>query len=157
MNKDDQRRSRDQQADDFAQTLQGSARQIWQAGLGALARAQEEGSKLFDALAKEGAALQDRVQPQTQAQFARARDSVAGMANKASERVDRLFDQRLSKALGRLDVPLGTEVDALAARVEALERAVAALATPDAGAPGRASRRADDRAAGSPPASSGTD
>jgi poly(hydroxyalkanoate) granule-associated protein len=148
MGNEDQRRSRDEQADDFARTLQGSARQVWLAGLGALARAQEEGSKLFDALAREGASLQDRLDPHTQAQFARARSSVADMAARASERVEQAFQQRLSKALDRLDVPLGSEVDALTARVEALERAVAALATPSPGA----RRRGKSTGASAPPA-----
>lgn len=118
------------QADAFADALRGSARQIWLAGLGALGRAQREGGKLFETLAQEGAALQDRLQPTTQARFERARHGVAGLAAKASERVDALLEDRVTKALDRLDVPLGSEVDALAARVAALEHAVAALSGP---------------------------
>ena len=38
-------------------TVKDSAQQIWLAGLGAFAKAQEEGSKVFDALVKEGEAM----------------------------------------------------------------------------------------------------
>jgi hypothetical protein len=38
----------------LAQTVKDSAHQIWLAGLGAFAKAQEEGTKVFDALVKEG-------------------------------------------------------------------------------------------------------
>jgi poly(hydroxyalkanoate) granule-associated protein len=129
MANDDQPRGSEEQPDEFARTLKASARQVWLAGLGALARAQQEGGKLFDTLAQEGASLQERLDPQGKARWARARSSVAEMAAKASEGVEHLFDERVSKALDRLDVPLGKDVDALAARVEALERAVAALGT----------------------------
>lgn len=118
---------RSAQADAFAEALRGSARQIWLAGLGALARAQQEGSKLFDALVQEGAALQ----PQAGERLAEARTRVqraaADWSAKASDRLDGIFEERVGKALDRLDVPLGSEVDALVARIEELERAVAAL------------------------------
>lgn len=153
MATEDERRRRDGQDEDLAGSLRGSARQIWLAGLGALARAQQEGSKLFDTLAREGASLQGRLEPQTQAQFERARTTVSGLAAKASDRIEELFDQRVSKALDRLDVPLGTEFDALTARVEALERAVAALGTAPAGTR-RRRRREDEEADTSPHPSS---
>ena len=53
---------------------------------------------------------------------------MAGMAAKASDRLEGMFDEQVAKALERLDVPLGSEVDALTARIETLERTVAALA-----------------------------
>jgi poly(hydroxyalkanoate) granule-associated protein len=150
MATEDEHDRRDGQ-DDFAGSLRGSARQVWLAGLGALARAQEEGSKLFETLAREGASLQGRLEPQTQAQFERA--TVTGLAAKASDRIEELFEQRLSKALDRLDVPLGSEFDALTARVEALERAVALLA-PSETPPRRRARRRDEHPDAAPPPSS---
>jgi poly(hydroxyalkanoate) granule-associated protein len=153
MATEDERQRRGGQDDDFAGSLRGSARQIWLAGLGALARAQEEGSKLFDTLAREGASLQGRLDPQAQAQFERARSTVADLAAKASDRIEELFNQRVAKALDRLDVPLGGEFDALTARVEALERAIAAAAAPQAGSR-RRGRRGDQDADAAPPANS---
>jgi poly(hydroxyalkanoate) granule-associated protein len=153
MATEDERQRRDGQDDDFAGSLRGSARQIWLAGLGALARAQEEGSKLFDTLGREGASLQGRLDPQAQAQFERARSTVAGLGAQASGRIEELFNQRVAKALDRLDVPLGSEFDALTARVEALERATAAAATPQAGTR-RRGRRGDQDLDAAPPAGS---
>ena len=153
MATEDERHRREQQDDDFAGSLRGSARQIWLAGLGALARAQEEGSKLFETLAREGASLHGRMEPQAQAQFERARTTVSGLAAKASDRIEELFEQRVSKALDRLDVPLAREFDALTARVEALERAVGSLATPQPST-GRRGRRGEQHPEAAPPADS---
>ena len=41
-------------------TIRDSAEQIWLAGLGAFAKAQEEGTKVFDALIREGEAIQKK-------------------------------------------------------------------------------------------------
>ena len=46
----------------LAQTVKDSAHQIWLAGLGAFAKAQGEGGKVFDTLMKEGASLQRKTQ-----------------------------------------------------------------------------------------------
>jgi hypothetical protein len=42
----------------LATTIRDSAHVIWLAGLGAFAKAQQEGSKLFDSLVKEGEVVQ---------------------------------------------------------------------------------------------------
>src|ERR1035438_8937465 len=44
----------------LAKTVRDSAQQIWLAGLGAFAKAQAEGSKVFDALVKEGQTIRSR-------------------------------------------------------------------------------------------------
>ena len=46
----------------LAQTVKDSAQQIWLAGLGAFAKAQGEGGKVFDTLIKEGVSLQRKTQ-----------------------------------------------------------------------------------------------
>ena len=38
----------------MSEQMKNSAQQIWQAGRGAFAKAQEEGSKVFEALVKDG-------------------------------------------------------------------------------------------------------
>ncbi|HSH89586.1 MAG TPA: phasin family protein, partial [Ramlibacter sp.] len=43
-------------------TVKESAQQIWLAGLGAFAKAQEEGGKVFEALVKEGTSIQRKTQ-----------------------------------------------------------------------------------------------
>ena len=47
-------------AKDLAKTVLDSSRQIWLAGLGAFSRAQQEGTKVFEILVKQGEALESR-------------------------------------------------------------------------------------------------
>ena len=44
----------------LSSAVKDSAQQIWLAGLGAFSKAQEEGSKVFNALVKEGMAIQHK-------------------------------------------------------------------------------------------------
>ena len=46
-------------------TIRESAQQIWLAGLGAFAKAQQEGTKVFDALIREGEAIQKKTRKVT--------------------------------------------------------------------------------------------
>jgi len=63
-----------------------SASQIWQAGLGAFAKAQEEGSKVFEALVREGQAIQRKTQATTEEKMAEATERMAAMAGDLSSR-----------------------------------------------------------------------
>ena len=62
----------------FAQSVKDSAQQIWSAGLGAFSKAQGEGSKVFEALVKEGMNAQKRTQ-------AVAEEKLVAMAGKVSD------------------------------------------------------------------------
>ena len=117
------------------------ARQIWLAGLGAFARAQEEGGKFFETLAQEGQAVDARMKKvaddQSEHMKGRAetmkgraeaiRDKATGTWNKLEE----VFQARVARALRRLGVPgrddieqLFEQVDLLGRNVEELTRAV---------------------------------
>ena len=115
-------------------TVKESAQQIWLAGLGAFAKAQEEGSKVFDALVKEGTAIQRKTQSVAEEKLAEATNRMTTMATdigaKASGQWDKLegiFEERVSKALGKLGVPVASQIATLTARVDALEKRLAAL------------------------------
>lgn len=118
----------------LASTVKESAQQIWLAGLGAFSKAQEEGGKVFEALVKEGVTLQKRTQVVAEEKLTEATHRMATMANdlssKASGQWDKLesiFEERVSRALKKLGVPTAREIDALATRVEELNRTVAAM------------------------------
>ena len=64
-------------------TIRESATQIWLAGLGAFAKAQEEGGKVFEALVKEGESVQDRARKV-------ADDKFTEVKSKATENWDKL-------------------------------------------------------------------
>ncbi|RYF15922.1 MAG: poly granule associated protein [Comamonadaceae bacterium] len=117
----------------LASTVKESAQQIWLAGLGAFSKAQEEGGKVFEALVREGVTLQRRTQSAAEEKLSEATTRMTSMANdlstKASGQWDKLetiFEERVSRALKKLGVPTAREIDELTRRVEELNRAVTA-------------------------------
>ena len=115
----------------FSSTVKDSAQQIWLAGLGAFARAQEEGSKVFEALVKEGVSIQRKTQVATEEKISEAKSKMAGLASdiqaKAGNRWDKLeniFEERVAKALSKLGVPSMSELNALTARIDELEKSL---------------------------------
>jgi poly(hydroxyalkanoate) granule-associated protein len=118
----------------LASTVKESAQQIWLAGLGAFSKAQEEGGKVFETLVKEGMTIQKRTQSAAEEKLAEATSRMTSMAsdlsNKASGQWDKLesiFEDRVSRALKKLGVPTAREIDELTRRVEELNRTVAAM------------------------------
>lgn len=111
----------------LASTVKDSAQQIWLAGLGAFAKAQEEGGKVFEALVKEGMNMQRKTQTAAEDKLSEASERVSGMANdigaRAAGRWDKLeniFEDRVVKALAKLGVPSARDIEALHARIDAL-------------------------------------
>ena len=118
----------------LAKTVKDSAQQIWLAGLGAYSKAQEEGGKVFEALVKEGAALQKKTQSAAEDKISEVTSKMSTMAGdisgKATQHWDKLesiFEDRVAKALNRLGVPASKDVDALVARIDTLAATVAKL------------------------------
>ena len=124
-------------------TIRDSAQQIWLAGLGAFAKAQEEGNKVFDALIREGEAIQKKTRKVTE------------MASKATgtwDKLEQVFESRVARSLNSLGVPTKDDVAQLAKRVaelkaevEKLNRGAAKAAKPAAAA--KPVRRAAPKAA----------
>lgn len=119
-------------------TIPDSVSHIWLAGLGALAKAQKEGPKLFEALVAEGtrlqrggsikpAALQPEVQELKNA-AASVSEAVRKQAGENWENLENIFQDRVGRALEKLGVPgesrigeLAREIDTLKARISKLE------------------------------------
>ena len=149
----------------LAQTVKDSAQQIWLAGLGAFAKAQGSGGKVFETLMKEGVNLQRKTQAaageKINEKFGDMADKMSAMAgevgHKANAQWDKLetiFEERTARALGRLGVPSAKQLAALTARLDALAAAVAKLGGSADGAakgpkvrPGKAMRDAATAAA----------
>jgi poly(hydroxyalkanoate) granule-associated protein len=117
-----------------SKTVMDSAQQIWLAGLGAFAKAQSEGGKLFESLVKEGAALDRKTRKFTDAKVSEARGNVEATLGQVRERsqetwdkLEKVFEDRVSRALGRLGVPGRDEIRTLTSRVEELSREVRKL------------------------------
>jgi poly(hydroxyalkanoate) granule-associated protein len=116
---------------DMSQRMKDSAQHIWLAGLGAFAKAQEEGTKVFENLVKEGSHLQQTTQ-HAQAKMTEAAEKVGQMANQmgqsASGQMDKLesiFEERVAKALKSMGLPSAQDLADLQVRVEKLEKQLA--------------------------------
>lgn len=123
-------------------TVKESAQQIWLAGLGAFAKAQEEGGKVFEALVKEGTSIQRKTQAAAEEKISEATNRMATMATDISSKasgqwgkLEDIFEERVSKALNKLGVPSSKDIDVLIARIEELNRNVAKLSAKSAAAP----------------------
>ena len=112
----------------LSETIRDSAQQIWLAGLGAFAKAQAEGNKVFDALVREGESIQSKTRKV-------AEDKVTEMAAKATgtwDKLEQVFENRVAKALHSLGVPTKSDIDALTKRVAQLTAEVEKLNGPAA-------------------------
>ena len=99
-------------------TIRESATKIWLAGLGAFSKSQEEGGKHFEALVREGEAVQNRVSKSAQDAISEARTKATG----AWDKREQVFVERVQLALQSLDVPTKQDIDALSKRVQELTK-----------------------------------
>lgn len=138
-------------AKDLAQVVLDSSHQIWLAGLGAFSRAQQEGTKVFEALVRQGEQFHDRTKRVATETAAAARGAATAkakemqqMAGGTWDKLEQVFEDRVARALSKLGVYTQNDVQRLAARVDELAAAVNKLlkvpdktATPRAKAAGR--------------------
>ncbi|MDI9334225.1 MAG: phasin family protein [Cytophagales bacterium] len=115
----------------LASSYKESTQQIWLAGLGAFAKAQEEGTKAFNSLVKEGKQLQEKTQSVAQEQLAGVSSKVAAMKeewmSKAGGQIGKLegiFEERVAKALKVMGVPTSKDVADLHKKLDAVLAAV---------------------------------
>jgi poly(hydroxyalkanoate) granule-associated protein len=116
--------------DQLASAVRASAQQIWQAGLGAFAKAQQEGARGFSKLVRDGSELQKRAR-----KVEEATGTVARAAERASRRgtgswgkLEQVFEERVARALATIGVPARTDIEELKHRIAELERMMATLA-----------------------------
>jgi poly(hydroxyalkanoate) granule-associated protein len=119
---------------ELAGAVKESAQQIWLAGMGAFAKAQAEGDKVFEALVKEGVSLQRKTQAAAEEKLGDVGGKVSSLASDVGskagaswDRLENLFEERTAKALARLGVPTARELAELSRRVDELSAAVASL------------------------------
>ncbi len=139
----------------LASSVKESAQQIWLAGMGAFSKAQEEGSKVFESLVKEGLTLQRKTQAVAEEKIGEVTGKMSAMAgsvtHKAGQNWDKLesiFETRTAKAMNKLGVPTAKDVDALVKRVDELAAAVARLTK--GSAPAKTTRAAKTATAAKP-------
>jgi poly(hydroxyalkanoate) granule-associated protein len=118
-------------ANDITQGVLNSSHQIWLAGLGAFSRAQQEGTKMFEALVKQGEHFQDRTKTVATETAAAARGAATAkakemqqMAGGTWDKLEQVFEDRVARALSKLGVYTHNDVQRLAKRVDELAEAV---------------------------------
>ncbi len=147
----------------LANAIRESAQQIWLAGLGAFSKARADRAKVFEQLVKEGKNIQLRTKAlaeerlgEVTGRVSEVKDRMNKMGRSATDSWDRLeqvFEERVSRALGRLGVPTSKDVQGLMKRVDELTASVQALGgkAPAAGKPA-AKKAAAKKAAAKKPA-----
>lgn len=149
---------------------QDYAHEIWLAGLGAFAMAQQEGgklydssrktveqtsskvlgesNKLFDRLVKEGSKLEGKGRKTVNETVSGVRDDVENRVGKVREsaqsnwdKLEKVFEQRVARALSRLGVPTSGEIKQLSDRVAELNKEVRALSAQQKKSAGGASKK----------------
>jgi poly(hydroxyalkanoate) granule-associated protein len=140
----------------LAGQVKDSAQQIWLAGMGAFARAQAEGTKVFETLVKEGASLQKKTHSAAEEKISEVTSKMSTMAGdvqaKAGQHWDKLesiFEERTAKAMKKLGVPSAKDVDALMARIDELAGKVAKMSKT---APAKAAAKTATKTAAKPAA-----
>ena len=114
-------------AEQMSKSIVDSAQQIWMAGMGAFNRAQGEGSKLFEALVKEGMNIEQHTRKLAGGGVEAVRDAVetrVGVARERAtdtwDRLEKVFEERVQRALNRLGVPSSEDLSDLTSRVNSL-------------------------------------
>lgn len=128
-------------ASQAADKVKESAQQIWLAGLGAFAKAQAEGGKVFEALVRDGLNLQRQTQATAEEKLAEASKQLSSLTSGLTgglpaqpsqpwDRLETIFEDRVAKALTRLGLPSHTDWEQLMARLDALEARLPPPVTP---------------------------
>lgn len=141
----------DKQADNnmLASAIKESAQQIWLAGLGAFAKAQAEGGKVFETLVTEGMSIQRKTRSMAEEKLGEVTGKASKMAgeltkqaNDSWDKLESVFEGRVERALSRLGVPTNKDIQALISRVDDLNSSIKSLgakpATRSKTAPARA-------------------
>ncbi len=114
----------------LAQAVTQSAQKIWLAGLGAFARARTEGDKLFELLVEQGKVIRAKSEKAADQALKTVRsqaDATMSTAQGKWDKLEQVFEDRVSRSLNRLGVLTSKDVDELARQVADLNESVRAL------------------------------
>jgi len=114
-----------------ARTIRNSAQKALEAGVQAASGVRQSAVGAFDALVKQGAALEARSRRAAIAKAEKARKSAFARAEEARVKtveavshLEKVFEQRVSNAISRLGVPTVRDVKALSRQVTQLQASV---------------------------------
>jgi len=113
--------------DPVANNILDYVRQIWLAGLGAFAKAEKEGSKLFEVLVKRGEEVESQVMQKTEEAIEGLKGRLEEVKDQAANnwnKLEKAFQKRVTRALHRLGVPSREDIQDLAKQVNALQESI---------------------------------
>ena len=123
----------------ITKSITESAQQIWLAGMGAFNRAQAEGTKLFESLVRDGLSLEQSARSFAGNRANVVRDAVEDRVDQARERatdtwdkLEKVFEERVQRALVKLGVPGRDDLNTLSQRVDRLTAELRKANTPSA-------------------------
>jgi poly(hydroxyalkanoate) granule-associated protein len=115
----------------IAAAVKEQAEQIWLAGMGAFSKVQGEGSKAFEQLMKQGAALQKKTQGLAEERIGAVTSKMTAVAGGVSDKagaswdkLESIFEARVEKALNKMGVPSRKDINALIKRIDELSAQV---------------------------------
>lgn len=133
--------SADDEAGDASQAIRESAQKIWLAGLGAFERAKTEGPRMFETLVEQGRNMGARAVGAADEALKSMRE--ANYAGNRWDKLEQVFEERVSKSLSRLGVLTTREVEELSRQVRELNQSVQSMMSAAAGrAPGGGAKTA---------------
>lgn len=116
--------------DKLQDDVKENATRVWLAGVGALAMAGEEGSKLFNSLVERGQSYEKKDDKPTDG-VKNAMGSMRDQVDEIWSKVEGSFNERVAKALEKLGVPTRDEINDLSKRVDKLTEAINKLSEQD--------------------------
>ena len=128
----------------LGQAVLESAQKIWLAGLGAFSRARTEGDGMFNTLVEQGKGLRQRARGAADQAMKTVRtqaDATMEQAQGQWDKLEQVFEDRVSRSLNRLGVLTTREVDDLTRQVKELNASVQSLMRAQARAAGSAAKR----------------
>jgi len=141
--------------------IRDSANRIWLAGLGAYAKAGEEGTRVFDSLVALGERVETSAREQVYRPIRAAESKASEVRETASGTLGQLqlvFERRVAKILNALQIPTSRDIDDLSQRVEELtvaldrmERRVAASRSKTGTRVGKTATKTATKPAGAKP------
>jgi len=105
----------------LAEKIRESANRIWLAGLGAFSKAQKEGVKMFEEFVAEGEKVQVTVDERlADIGLSKAMEALRERATGTTDKLEKVFEDRVGRALHVLNVPTHKDIDVLSKRVHEL-------------------------------------
>ncbi|MBS7690349.1 phasin family protein [Pseudomonas lalucatii] len=106
------------------------ARKVWLAGLGAYAKAGQEGAEYFKELVKAGEGVEEQGKRLVGEQVEAANSQLDGVRNRVTsvkgkvdvqfDKIEKAFDNRVAGALKRIGIPTKQDIEELSAKLDEL-------------------------------------